>query len=60
MTDAIKVVKITRQAGDSELIMPVSGLLELDEFFEWKGALKLELTTMTQAELDALPEWDGP
>lgn len=59
-TDKIRVMKIRVDAEGTTLYLPESQKDQLWAYCEdWVGKIEIRFTTMTQAELDALPEFDG-
>lgn len=56
----IRVMKIRVDAEGSTLYLPESNKDALWQYVvDWRGKIEIRFTEMTQAELDALPEFDG-
>jgi hypothetical protein len=60
MSKPIRVMKIRIDEEGTTLYLPESQKDALWAYCEdWVGKIEIRFTTMTQAELDALPEFEG-
>lgn len=60
MSDQVRVMKIRVDEEGTTLYLPESQKDSLWDYVQdWVGKIEIRFATMTQAELDALPEFDG-
>lgn len=58
---SVRVLKVRMSEGGPELILRESEKDQLWDYVQaWRGRIEVRFTEMSEAEVAALPEWDGP